>query len=309
MEPSDTAPSPFEPVAPGVSYFPVVRFANIYAVGDARAWVLVDAGTSGQAAVIRRAAERHFGEGARPEAIVLTHGHPDHVGSAEALAEAWDAPIYAHHLELPYLTGRSAYPPPDPTVGGPLAFFGRFAGRPIADLGARVQPLPEDGRIPEMPSWRWIFTPGHAPGHVSLWREADQVLLAGDAVATMNLDAWGDLFAKPRVLSRPPAAFTPDWPAAHTSVQRLAELRPRIVGAGHGRPMEGPGVADGLSRLARTDFTPKHGRYVAAPALADETGTTAVPPPADDPWPTRWAAGAVAAVAALGALLWSKRQR
>ena len=56
------------------------------------------------------------GAGAPPEAIVLTHGHFDHAGSALQLAEYWDVPIYAHRLEMPYLTGKADYPPPDPTI-------------------------------------------------------------------------------------------------------------------------------------------------------------------------------------------------
>ena len=59
-----------------------------------------------------------FGHGNRPAAILLTHGHFDHVGALKTLAEEWDVPVYAHTLELPYLTGRSSYPPPDPSVGG-----------------------------------------------------------------------------------------------------------------------------------------------------------------------------------------------
>ena len=47
---------------------------------------------------IESAARERFGEGARPAAIVLTHGHFDHVGCLEKLAEKWDAPIYAHPL-------------------------------------------------------------------------------------------------------------------------------------------------------------------------------------------------------------------
>ena len=53
-----------------------------------------------------------------PAAVLLTHGHFDHVGALKELADQWDAPIYAHGLEHPYLDGRSSYPPPDPTVGG-----------------------------------------------------------------------------------------------------------------------------------------------------------------------------------------------
>src|SRR3954469_14974983 len=87
--------------------------------GD-RGWVLIDAGVFGTKHLITRAARERFGENARPSAIVLTHGHFDHVGALEDLAAAWDTPIYAHRLEHPYLNGTQSYPPPDSTVGGGL---------------------------------------------------------------------------------------------------------------------------------------------------------------------------------------------
>ena len=94
------------------------KFVNVCFVGAAgagdREWVLIDAGLPGSAGKIRRAAGRLFGDGARPAAIILTHGHVDHIGAIHTLARDWDAPVYAHELELPYLTGRSAYPPQDP---------------------------------------------------------------------------------------------------------------------------------------------------------------------------------------------------
>jgi glyoxylase-like metal-dependent hydrolase (beta-lactamase superfamily II) len=49
----------------------------------------------------------------------------DHAGSAADLADLWDAPIYVHPLEIPFVTGRQ-YPPGDPTIGGFLALLGRF---------------------------------------------------------------------------------------------------------------------------------------------------------------------------------------
>src|SRR3954462_15262149 len=75
-----------------------VKIGNCYLVGDRSEWVLLDAGTEGNHDRIRKIAEDRFGRGARPEAIVLTHGHFDHAGSAGALAKHWRVPIYAHRL-------------------------------------------------------------------------------------------------------------------------------------------------------------------------------------------------------------------
>lgn len=86
---------------------------NAYLVGEAGGpWILVDTGTPGNAERIRAAAQERIGAEARLEAIVLTHGHADHAGSAAELSGSWDVPVYAHRLELPFLTGQSAYPPP-----------------------------------------------------------------------------------------------------------------------------------------------------------------------------------------------------
>ena len=54
------------------------------------------------------------------------------------------------------------------------------------NLGNRIQLLPEDGTVPHMPGFRWIHTPGHSPGHVSLFREGDRALIAGDAFVTVK---------------------------------------------------------------------------------------------------------------------------
>src|SRR5215203_3542483 len=90
--------------------------ANVVFVGSSERWVLVDAGIGGYSGAIAAAARELFGDERPPEAIILTHGHFDHVGSLKRLLQRWDVPVYAHTLELPYLTGRSSYPPPDPTA-------------------------------------------------------------------------------------------------------------------------------------------------------------------------------------------------
>ena len=287
-----------EQVAPGVARLGIV-FVNVFALGQPGGpWVLVDAGLKGSAGYIRRAMERRFGDGSRPEAILLTHGHFDHVGSALELAGEWDVPLYAHPLEMPYLTGRSDYPPRDPTMGGAMAQMSRIMPDHGYDFGDRVRTLPPDGGVPGLPSWRWLHTPGHTPGHISLWREADGVLLASDAFATMNLDSWSAYFTRKRELSGPSPPFTFDWETTRESIGKLADLEPKVVAAGHGLPIAGDRVASELRGFIEGFSPPQRGRYVGSPAVAGEEGVEELPPSVPDPY-ARWFVGAAIALAAI----------
>ena len=236
-------------VAPGVLRVPL-RVANAYFVGEAgEPWVLVDAGLPSAAAAIRRAARARYGT-RPPEAILLTHGHADHAGAARYLAGAWKVPVYAHALELPHLTGQAPYPPYDAAAGGPLGVLARVLPNRPLDLSGRVFALPPGGAVPGLPGWRWIGTPGHTAGHVAYFRQADGVLLAGDAVATMNLDSALCYAERPPGLYRPPAPFTGDSEQARASISRLAALRPGSIAAGHGRPLRADDLAGRLHQLA-----------------------------------------------------------
>jgi glyoxylase-like metal-dependent hydrolase (beta-lactamase superfamily II) len=272
-------------IAPDITYLRLVIVNVIHYgapnAGD-RQWVLIDTGIPGATSQIADAAERRFGKNARPAAIVLTHGHFDHVGALKHLAERWDMPIYAHELELPYLDGRSAYPPPDPTVGGGLmATLSRFYPRGPIDVSHWLYPLPANGSVPGMSGWQWLHTPGHAPGHVSLWRAADRTMIVGDAfITTKQESAFAVATQRPEVHG-PPMYYTPDWEQARQSVECLAALEPELVVTGHGPAMQGAEMRAALHTLAR-DFDyiaiPKSGRYINEPAQADASGVTYVPP-------------------------------
>jgi glyoxylase-like metal-dependent hydrolase (beta-lactamase superfamily II) len=230
---------------------------------DDRSWVLIDAGVQGSAGPIASAAEHRFRKSSRPAAIIMTHGHFDHVGALQELAERWDAPVYAHELELPYLNGTMSYPPPDPAVGGGMmATLSRFYPRGPIDVGSRLRALPADGSVPGMPGWTWIHTPGHTEGHVSLWRGNDRTIVAGDAFVTTKQESAYAVATQEPELHGPPMYFTPDWDSARESVRRLARLEPELAITGHGRPLGGEAMRSALHTLAdRFDEVarPKHG--------------------------------------------------
>jgi len=149
-----------------------------------------------------------------------------------------------------------------------------FPRSPI-DLGAKLNALPADGSIPAMPGWRWIHTPGHAPGHVSLWRDSDRTIIAGDAFITTGQESAYEVAVQKLEIHGPPRYFTPDWQAAHRSVQAIADLSPELAITGHGAPVSGEGLRKGLHLLAdnfQSIAVPEKGKYVRHPALvADGT--------------------------------------
>ena len=99
-----------------------------------------------------------------------------------------------------------------------------------------------------MPGWRWIHTPGHSPGHVSLFRESDGLLIAGDVLSTLDQDSAESILSRERVLSGPPAYFTTDWDLAKRSLEILRDLRPQMIISSHGLPM-GDKLAEQLASL------------------------------------------------------------
>ncbi|AWE08534.1 MBL fold metallo-hydrolase [Lysinibacillus sp. 2017] len=249
-------------------YMHTIQIVNFVLYGEPQKgeFVLVDAGMPHSANEIISVAEKRFGSNCRPKAIILTHGHFDHVGAIIELIEHWKVPVYAHSLELPYLTGRQDYPEPDATVnGGFIAKMSPFFPNEAINLGAHVKQLPFNGEIPYMDGFHWIHTPGHTPGHISLFRDEDGALIAGDAFVTVKQESLYKVLTQEKEISGPPRYFTTDWLAAWNSVKKLKSLQPTVAITGHGLPMRGEELTTNLQKLVN-EFEqialPNQGKYL-----------------------------------------------
>lgn len=200
---------------------------NVYLLGD----VLVDAAT-------RQAKRRIFKQlsGRKLTAHALTHVHPDHQGSSHAVCERYGVPLWCGERDVPRMESGQVTSPSAPK------WLDWIEERFWVGPPHRVDRILREGD--EVAGFTVLDTPGHTPGHISLWRESDRVLILGDVLNNMNL-----LTAVPG-LHEPPPMFTPDVTSNRESIRKLAELRPALACFGHGPPLRDPGkLADFAARL------------------------------------------------------------
>src|SRR5918999_177500 len=216
-------------VANGVYVLPIPRspqepesFLNLTLILDERNGnTLVDAGLPGQAEAIG-AALLGAGIGVRNlRCIIFTHQDLDHVGSGAALVRQSGATVFAHSADAPHIDGtlKPLKPSPEMLEQRPQMREALERLKPI-----RVDEHVEDGDRLDLAGWTWvIFTPGHTPGHLSLYLERPKVLVAGDA-----------LTAEGGHLNGPNPPFTLDVGEAARSVRRLADLDVETIVCYHG---------------------------------------------------------------------------
>lgn len=253
IAPTEESASGARVFAPDLAYR-LMSIVNVIFYGDpakGNDWVLIDTGLPTSKNTIVETAEARFVRNTPPSAIIMTHAHFDHAGSLEGLAEHWDVPVYAHPLEFPYLNGQASYPPADAFVGGgAMALLSPLFPRSPVDVGRWLKMLPPDRSVPAMPGWKWLHTPGHTPGHISLWRESDRTLIAGDAIVTTGQESVYEVMTQKPEMHGPPRYLTPDWDDAERSVVMLASLEPELVITGHGQPVRGERMRARLHELA-----------------------------------------------------------
>lgn len=227
----DTAETPTDPADPTATGTPADGATTSQSSADAR-WARVDLEfvsayvivRDGEAAIVDTGVEgsseaieetlRDLGAGWRDVGhVVLTHLHPDHVGSvARVLELAGAATPYAGAGDLEAIAAPRALT----AVGDGDSVFGMDV----------------------------IETPGHTPGHISLLAPELGLLVVGDALNGPGADPDG-----PAGIGGANPEFSDDMDAADASVRKLAELTFDVVVFGHGQPVES-GAQQAVRELA-----------------------------------------------------------
>lgn len=172
--------------------------------------ILVDTGMEGQLGDVRAALASAGVSFDKLTKVILTHQDIDHIGGLPDILKAADEiEVLAHELDKPYIEGQK-----------PLI---KMRGRRTHPQ-AKVDVILRDGQVlPYCNGITVIFTPGHTPGHISLYHQASKTLIAGDA-----------LIAKKGKLLGPNAQFTPDMDAAVKSIYKFLDYDIETVICYHG---------------------------------------------------------------------------
>ena len=176
---------------------------NLAAITDPQGGLtLVDAGLPGMEEALRAALEQDGLDLSALRRVIVTHHDLDHIGGLPAVVRETGAEVWTSADERPFVQGEVS---PQKRPGTP----------PFEALKAlRVAHVLQDGEVlPLAGGVRVVATPGHTVGHLSLYVEADGVLIAGDALTSEDGTLHG-----------PNPQFTPDAPLATRSVGKLADL-------------------------------------------------------------------------------------
>lgn len=219
-----------------------------YLLEEAGAITIVDAGVPGYYGELTAelAAMGRTIEDVR--AVVLTHGHSDHIGFAERVRDEHGVPVSVHELDAALARGEVG----NPSLGSGerkltslLSFLvwaarrGALRGKPLTEVGTFG-----DGTMLDVPgALRVIHTPGHTPGHVVLHAAGHDALLVGDGIITLSLVSGR---TGPQI-----SPFTADPEQALSSLERLDGIEAGWLLPGHG-PAWTEGVAAAVEAARNT---------------------------------------------------------
>ena len=216
------------------------NMVNMHLIEDDDGLTLVDAGVPGHMELLESGLERIGAELSDIQALILTHIHPDHIGLAEPLRQK-GIPVWVHEkgheaaveglgkppLGLFLIMWRPAYV----RMFRALMQAGMLDAEPITEANTFT-----DGQVLDVPGRpEVIHTPGHSRDHCSFWMEDSRILLAGDALVTM--DVLSGTAVDPEIVRG--KGLNDDKGQQRESARKLAALGEVTLLPGHLHPWEG----------------------------------------------------------------------
>lgn len=214
---------------------------NVYFIEDGDGVVQFDAGSKS----MRRKARAAAAELGGLKRVVLGHAHADHRGTAPYM----EAPVLCHPDERADAESDAAIAPYFDLPQLPVAWVRwiyPFLLRWWDGGAVKIADTVIEGDV--IAGFEVLHFPGHAPGLIGLWRESDGVALVSDVVYLVDSARLKPL--PHGEASVPHPAWAWDHAKAKESVRRLAALEPRVICAGHERPLRGENLRETLQRAA-----------------------------------------------------------
>lgn len=235
-----------EQVGPGVFRL-VAGVVNCYLIEDGGELTFIDTAWPRSWDALQSAVAEIGRSPGDVRAVVLTHGHPDHLGSAERARRSWGVPVMAYRGEVERVKGRSKGSSPFTLVPGLLPQLWRPSTFGfVLHATARGFLTPtwvsevaafDDGDVLDVPGRpRAVFTPGHTEGHTSFHLPERGIFFAGDTLLTL------DPLTRKEGPCLPPDSLNADPGQVRKSLLKLAGIEAGTLLPGHGDPWQ-----DGLS--------------------------------------------------------------
>ena len=207
-----------EEIVPGVFTFTKLMVGRVYLLTEGDGLTLIDTSIASAGKKILAQLRDAGHELASVKRILITHAHPDHVGSVAELKKATGAQLIVPEGERAVVDGEIPVPRAPTFIKPPKTMFKDMKadqtladGDVLADVFAGLQA---------------VSTPGHAPGHMAYWQPERRILFCGDAI-----------FNAPRKARLPYKILTVDMAENIRSIAKLAALEPEVICFGHGKPV------------------------------------------------------------------------
>lgn len=214
-------------IVPNIHVIPL-SFVNTFLIVEDDGLTLIDAGMPKNDQKISNYIESIGKKPGDLKRILITHADGDHIGSAKALRELTGAKIYASQYEAE--CAAQGKPPREAKTENPLLkIVFSFTSKMFLFPATHVDEIVKEGDVlPILGGLQIISTPGHTPDHVSFYSPSRSILFAGDSLRTSKDQIYNAV-----------SPFTWDVEKQNQSVKLQAQLKPDIVGVGHGLTVKG----------------------------------------------------------------------